>query len=90
MAGRSGGYRGAVSSTSSVTWGSPPQECTLPWVHIGALRCGGVVTDRFVGLGWILAHCHGPRREVLQAVLLGRSTGGEDAIRLQSQELRSV
>jgi hypothetical protein len=45
--------------------------------------------DRFVGLGRarVLAHRPGPRREVLRAVLLGRSTGGEEAVRLQSQEL---
>jgi hypothetical protein len=45
--------------------------------------------DRFVGLGraWVLARRPRPRREVLQAVLLGRSTGGEEAVRLQSQEL---
>jgi hypothetical protein len=45
--------------------------------------------DRFVGLGRarVLAHRPGPRREVLQAVRLGRSTGGEEAVRLQSQEL---
>jgi hypothetical protein len=47
--------------------------------------------DRFVGLGRarVLAHRPGPRREVLQAVLLGGSTGGEEAVRLQSQELGS-
>jgi len=45
--------------------------------------------DRFVGLGRarVLAHRPGPRREVRRAVLLGRSTGGEEAVRLQSQEL---
>ena len=45
--------------------------------------------DRFVGLGRarVLAQRPGPRREVLRAVLLGRSTGGEEAVRLQSQEL---
>jgi len=44
---------------------------------------------RFVGLGrtWVLAHRPGPRRQVLQAVLLGGSAGGEEAVRLQSQEL---
>ncbi len=46
--------------------------------------------DRFVGLGraWVLARRPGPRRQVLQAVLLGRSTGGDESARLQSQELR--
>jgi len=89
IAERSGGYRGAVSSARSVTWRSPPQECTRPRVHSGALGCGGIVMDRFVGLGRarVLAHRPGPRREVLRAVLLGRSTGGEEAVRLQSSEL---
>ena len=45
--------------------------------------------DRFVGLGRarVLAHRPGTRREVLRAVLLGGSAGGEEAVRLQSQEL---
>jgi hypothetical protein len=45
--------------------------------------------DGFVGLGrvWVLADRSGPRRQVLQAVLLGGRTGGEEAVRLQSQEL---
>jgi len=42
--------------------------------------------DRFVR-AWVLAHPPGPRPQVLQAVLLGRGTGGEEAVRLQSQEL---
>src|SRR6266540_786608 len=90
IAGRSGGYRGLVSSASSFTWGRRPQECRWPWAHSGALWCGGIVMDRFVGLGraWVLARRPGPRRQVLQAVLLGRSTGGDESARLQSQELR--
>src|SRR5215211_2922806 len=61
-------------------------------MHGGGLRCGGAVMDRFVGLGraWVLAHRPGPRREVLQAVLLGRSNGGKEAVRLQSEELVHV
>ena len=83
IAERLGGYRRAVSRASSVTWRSRPQECTRPWMHSGALGCRGIVMDRFVGLGRarVLAHHPGPRREVLQAVVLGRSTGGEEAVR---------
>ncbi len=44
--------------------------------------------ERFLGLrAWALAYRSGPGRQVLQAVLLGGSTGGEEAVRLQSQEL---
>jgi hypothetical protein len=87
IAGRSGGHRGAVSSASSVT--SRPWECARTWVHGGAPRCEVVVMDRLVGPGRarVLAHHLHPRRQILQAVLLGWNTGGEKAAGLRSQEL---
>jgi len=87
IAGRSGGYR-VASSASFVSGEAVNQECARRSVHSGGLRCGGVVMDRFVGLGraWVLDHPPGrtggppgcpPRRE----------HRGEEAVRLQSQEL---